>query len=184
MVARPFCIGGEGALNSLAERPQRTAIGTDGKYRILPRLYFVAHLARSANLVECSHAGALVPRAHSLGVVHVKTLTNRQIDVIEQAHRQASGDTPLTRQQMAVVETVVRMANEHPEGLLMPVVRGVGQMLGKAVPASTVSRWHRIGVKSPGGEVVKLRVERVGGRFFTRPDWLSEFVRKTTGRLS
>lgn len=103
--------------------------------------------------------------------------------VVRDAHKQAAGGERLTRRQMKVVETVIDMANADPNGLLMPVVAAVSQTFGKPIPASTVSRWHRVGLKC-GGQVVRLRVEQVGGRFYTRDAWLTEFVQRTTGRVS
>lgn len=39
-------------------------------------------------------------------------------------------------------------------------------------------RWCRRGVRSRGGERVRLEHRRIGGKIFTTPDWLDEFGRK------
>ena len=44
---------------------------------------------------------------------------------------------------------------------------------------AAVWRWARQGVKARSGDRVYLRHVRVGGRIFTRPDWLGEFFSAT-----
>ena len=44
---------------------------------------------------------------------------------------------------------------------------------------AAVWRWARQGVKARSGTRVFLRHVRVGGRIFTRPDWLGQFFAAT-----
>lgn len=41
-------------------------------------------------------------------------------------------------------------------------------------------RWCRKGVLSRGGERIRLQHVRIGGRIFTKPDWVEDFGRRLT----
>ncbi len=52
------------------------------------------------------------------------------------------------------------------------------QLLPGRPSACAVWRWGRKGIKARGGERVKLQHIRLGGRVYTRSDWLEEFGKR------
>jgi hypothetical protein len=51
---------------------------------------------------------------------------------------------------------------------------------GRPTHPATICRWITEGSPGPGGETVRLRAIRMGGRWLTRPEWLEEFGRRLT----
>lgn len=54
----------------------------------------------------------------------------------------------------------------------------VQAITGQKVRPSTNAfwRWERKGIKARSGERVKLRHVRIGGKIYTRPDWIEQFL--------
>lgn len=63
------------------------------------------------------------------------------------------------------------MASDEPSLIsLSEVARSFGRKNGKRVRLETVHRWWKVGCRGR-----KLTVTRVGGRYYTTAQWLSEF---------
>jgi hypothetical protein len=66
---------------------------------------------------------------------------------------------------------------------LTDVARKFAPSSGLKVSLATVRRWTKKGVISPlTGKRVVLETERIGGRFYTRVEWLEEFFTLCSGK--
>lgn len=65
---------------------------------------------------------------------------------------------------------------------LTEVAARVAPSAGKKVSLGTVRRWTKKGILSPLGTRVLLQTERIGGRYYTRVEWLEEFIALCSGQ--
>lgn len=59
---------------------------------------------------------------------------------------------------------------------LQPIVEVVHQTIGRRMSPQTVVRWCRKGI---GG--ARLKHLKVGGRLYSKPDWVEEFILASNG---
>src|SRR5688500_16277350 len=52
---------------------------------------------------------------------------------------------------------------------------------GRRIARATIERWWRRGVRTPNGTAAKLQTERLGGRRFTRPEYIASFISRING---
>jgi hypothetical protein len=56
------------------------------------------------------------------------------------------------------------------------------KLLPRRISPATFARWIIVGVRRLDGERLRLRAERIGGRFWTSPEWLAEFIESQTSQ--
>jgi hypothetical protein len=61
------------------------------------------------------------------------------------------------------------------DGLLL-LNKAIRNVCGQSPHRSTVIRWATKGVLDRGGQQVRLQTKRIGGRYYSHPDWVREFI--------
>jgi hypothetical protein len=61
------------------------------------------------------------------------------------------------------------------DGLLL-LNKAIRNVCGQSPHRSTVVRWSTKGVLDRAGQRVKLQTKRIGGRYYSHPDWVREFI--------